>query len=84
MDAPIGKMESKESLRKSKSSKINRQEADKMTQKQQDRADQILRKWILSYLRKNGGEVKATAEEMSKKFPELSKAFFKREIARLF
>lgn len=55
-----------------------------MTERNQDRADQILRKWILAYLRKNGGDVEATAEEMSKKFPELSKAFFKREIARLF
>ena len=55
-----------------------------MTQKQQDRTDRILRKWILPFLRKNGGDVEATAEEMSKKFPQLSKAFFKREIARLF
>ena len=55
-----------------------------MTERNQDRADRILRKWILSYLRKNGGDVKATAEEMSKKFPELKYAFFKQEIARLF
>ena len=52
--------------------------------KNQNRADRSLRKWILRFLKYNGGDAKATAEQMAKKYPDYTKAFFKGEIARLF